>query len=184
MRYSNRLLRGLVFIASILLFVGCDPGEREAVFTRVTSIDPPKGAEYPVQTLPGGGYEGDRPSLIRVEFSKALRGDTVNSDSIEVTMRAVSRHVERGTMYGEPRTIEGNVSYDPTTQSATFQPVDGEFAHVVNSAGFINSEFTIQIRGAGPTPIIDEDGLILDGDGDGREGCDFESSFVIQLGPY
>jgi hypothetical protein len=55
---------------------------------------------------------------------------------------------------------------------------------VVESAGIINAEFTIHFHGEGDIRIIDEDGLALDGDGDGGEGGDFRSAFVIELGPY
>ena len=151
---------------------------------RVQSIDPPDGTVFPVQTISGGGYEGERPLEIRVRFSKGLRSTTVTNDSFAVTMRPMSRHVETGVTYGDPRTIAGEVTYDADSHTATFVPEIGEFAHVVNSAGIIIGEFTIPLSTTGAVRIIDEDGMVLDGDRFVGPGGDFYSNFVVELGPY
>jgi hypothetical protein len=166
---------GLTTLALALLLGGCDGQTPPAT---VADIDPNSEARYNVNTIPDGGYEGDYPSSIEVTFSKSLTASSVNTESFAVTME-----VQSGPgVYRRP--IEGEVAYNGETSSATFTPSAGHFAEVVNSAGIIQGNFTVRLLGTGSNVIVDEDDLALDGDNDGTPGGDFQSTFVVALGPY
>jgi hypothetical protein len=96
------------------------------------------------------------PTQIVVTFSKQLLGSTVNSQSFKLV---------------GPVT-DGSVSYDPGTMTATLS----------RAGGFSNGTYVVTLVGTGASPILDIDGLALDGNGDGLPGGDFTSTFKVFIG--
>jgi uncharacterized repeat protein (TIGR01451 family) len=96
------------------------------------------------------------PNQIVATFTKQLQGSTVNPQTFKVT---------------GPATV-GTVAYDSGSSSATF---------TFNSPGS-NGDYVVTLVGTGANPILDVDGLALDGNGDGLPGGDFTSKFSVQIG--
>jgi hypothetical protein len=97
------------------------------------------------------------PSKIVVTFTKQLAGSTVNAQTLTVV----------GPISGG----NGTVTYDPATMTATFTP----------NGFFDDGHYVVTLVGTGGSPILDVDGLALDGNGDGKPGGDFGSVFDISI---
>ena len=125
--------------------------------------DPPGASRFFLTD--GGG--GNAPSRIMVTFDKNLRADTVNERTIQVMMfpdNALPNAL-----------VAGTVTYDDTTKSAQFKPSQPFLAGVTTN-GF---RYELTVHGTGQNPILDADGLALDGNGDGIPGGNKVSQFNI-----
>ncbi len=169
---SSRKIRiGFVVVLAVMFLTGCEfIGHLFASPAVVESIDPPNGETYVVYTPD----EHAGPSSIQIVFNKELKAETVNIETIGLTMRVNGSEVP----------ISGQVTYDSEGHSAKFVADGGRFPLIAESAGLVKGEFTIWVRGTGENKIVDKDGLALDGDKDDGPGGDFYSTFVIELGPY
>ena len=103
----------------------------------------------------GAALEVTAPSKIVVTFSKQLLGSTVNAQSFKLAGPVTN----------------GTVTYDPGTMTATFD----------HGGGLGNGSYVVTLVGTGVSPILDIDGLALDGNGDGLPGGDFTSQFSVGI---
>jgi hypothetical protein len=147
---------------------GIEGGPFESWFTvappppaRVVRVEPSDGAEFDA----GEGNLPRPPAFIRITFDKNLRGDTVNGSTV-----LVARSVNGGPAVSWP----GTVTYEDATRSARFVPQQPFRADPP-----VLRIYTLTLRGAGGAPILDVDGLPLDGDGDGSPGGNFTSTFTV-----
>jgi hypothetical protein len=138
----------------------CKPAAREPA--RLISVVPPDGVQF--NLIEGRPTPPDYPTSILVGFSKSLRANTVNANSIQVTLAEGGR---------APQPVAGQVTYDESQKAARFTPDQG-FRGSVNG-----NVYRIVVRGDGQNPVTDVDGLALDGNGDGSPGGNFESRFTI-----
>jgi len=93
---------------------------------------------------------------------KLLVPSTANTNTILVLL----------TQPGVPsKAVQGLVTYDDGTQSATFAPAQ-PFT--------IPGTYQVTVVGSGPSFITDSDNLALDGNADGTAGGNFLSQFTVQ----
>ncbi len=121
---------------------------------RVTSINPADGTVF---------TNGSQvPGAILITFNKHLVSATANTNTILVLL----------TQPGVPsKAVQGLVTYDDGTQSATFAPAQ-PFT--------IPGTYQVTVVGSGPSFITDSDNLALDGNADGTAGGNFLSQFTVQ----
>lgn len=155
-----RLLQLLLFGLTLNALSGCTLKKELA---RVTSIDP---ADRKVFRVIEGGLGDKPPSRIVITFDRSLDANTANNQAVQVIMFPDN---------GQPNApVAGTVTYDEASNSVEFAP-NQPFQWGVIS-GF---RYQITVRGDGPDPVLDVDGLALDGDGDGKSGGNFVADFTI-----
>jgi hypothetical protein len=101
-------------------------------------------------------------------FSKRLQPSSVNANSFRIL----------NTDTNTP--VTGTFTYDDPSMTVSFTPTVGSFGTQPGGDG--NYQVTICGTGgnpAGATPILDIDGLALDGDGDGKPGGNFTMTFTV-----
>lgn len=91
-------------------------------------------------------------------FTKSLQATTVTASTFQIV------DATTGNSAG------GSVSYDDASRSATYS-VPGD--------GFAAGNYDVTLVGTGAAPILDVDGLALDGDSNGRPGGDYTNKFSI-----
>ena len=160
---DNFTFRRQVFSTAVLqeqlIKCCCEPPPLKPA--RVTSIDPTDGAEFILTPSGGGG-----PSRVLITFDKKLSAITVNQQTIQVMMFPDT---------GEPNApVAGDVAYSETTSSAEFRP--NQPFRGGSGQGF---RYEVTARGDAPEPILDTDGLALDGDNNGSPGGNFKSTFKV-----
>ena len=92
-----------------------------------------------------------------VTFSKSLDPSTVNADTFQVLDSAGTK-------------ISGKVNYDDASKSAKFAPSTADHR-------FPPGRCKALLLGTGPSPILDVDGLALDGKATGTPGSDYTKVF-------
>jgi hypothetical protein len=122
---------------------------------RVTSINPANGVIFTnASTVP--------PAVI-VTFSKNLQPATVNTNTIQVL---------RITPGAPSVVLQGAVTYDDGQRTARFTPAQ---------AFTVPAIYQVTVVGSGPSAIVDNDNLALDGNDDGQPGGNFLSQFTVQV---
>jgi hypothetical protein len=135
------------------------------VVAQVVQTNPAKNAAGPtVVTIPPGL------NSVVATFNKPMQQNSVNTNSFQIM------NLDTNTL------VPGSVNYDDPSTSAIFTPTAGSFGVQPNGNG--NYRVTLFGTGgnpAGATPILDSDGLALDGDGDGKPGGNFTLNFTMEI---
>ncbi|MCG6495452.1 kelch repeat-containing protein [Kitasatospora sp. A2-31] len=129
----------------------------EPVPVRVASIRPPDGAELELF-----------PAVIRVDFTKLVRLDTLNRQTVEVTETNPDDPLGLGDVEGS--LVPFGEARPGLVKGFTFAPADRDS---LRSPGL----FTLSLRHDQGSVIIDEDGLVLVGD---NEAIPFDSEFTVR----
>ncbi|MBI3448564.1 MAG: Ig-like domain-containing protein [Acidobacteria bacterium] len=111
-----------------------------------------------VSTTPANGSSTAGVSQIDVLFDQAMDGTTITGTTFTV---ADTNGVA----------VAGTVSYDPTTRIATFTPTTSPFP----AAG---SPYSMHLEGTTGARVRDQAGHVLDGNGNGTAGGDFDATFT------
>lgn len=129
-----------------------DPNPSNNTFLVSASIPTP--AE--VTGFTGGGA---RPvNEVSVSFGKSIQPGSLNSNTVQIA------NVETGAVVG------GSITYDDSSTSTTFS---------VPGNGFPAGGYQLTLIGTGSSPIVDVDGLPLDGDGDRKPGGNYTHQFGV-----
>ena len=94
-------------------------------------------------------------SHVRVTFNKSLDPSTVNGNTFQVLVESAETK------------FPGSVTYDDPSKTATFTA----------NNNFPSGDYKALLLGTGPSPILDVDGLALDGQGTGTPGSDYTKFF-------
>lgn len=151
--FIRRQLFSTAMIQDQVIRCCCSGQDRKPA--RVTSINPAAGTVFTnASTVP--------PSVL-VTFSKSLQAPTVNTNTIQV-LRIVSG--------ANSVLLQGTVTYDDGNHSAQFTPAQ---------AFTVPGVYQVTVVGSGPSAIIDNDNLALDGNDDGQPGGNFQSQFIVRI---
>jgi hypothetical protein len=163
--FVRRQLYSTAVLQEELIKCCCDKKEPRPV--RVISIDPEKGKRF---TLTAGtaGIVG-MPTHIDIRFDKNLRSETVNTDTVRVT-------VHKPDSSTEP--VSGSVVYHDEGKFALFKP-DKPFGVGEGMGEGDEFRYEVLVQGEDPNPIRDVDDLALDGKGDSTSGTNFTSHFFL-----
>jgi len=158
---DNITVRRQIYSTAILqeqLIACCCP-----IPAKVIRVEPPDSAVFDT----GEGNLPRPPSVIEIFFDKSLQGATVNENTIQVV-----RSEDSGGGPGPAVPWPGTVAYDDATRSARFTP-----EQPFGTDPPILRLYTLTVFG---DQILDvEDGLALDGNGDGSPGGNFTSTFTV-----
>jgi hypothetical protein len=154
---DNATVRRKIFSTAVIqqqVQLCCCAGSDRAP-ARVTSINPANGTVFTNNTqIPGS---------ILITFNKHLVAASVNTNTVLVLL----------TQPNLPsKAVQGTVTYDDGTQTATFNP-----AQPFTIPGI----YQVTVVGSGPSFITDSDNLALDGNADGTPGGNFLSQFTVQV---
>jgi hypothetical protein len=154
---DNATVRRKIFSTAVIqqqVQLCCCAGSDRAP-VRVTSINPATGTVFTNnQQIPGS---------ILITFNKHLVSASVSQNTILVLLT-------QPNLPSKP--VQGTVTYDDGTLSATFTPAQ-PFT--------IPGTYQITVVGSGPSFITDSDNLALDGNADGTPGGNFLSQFTVQV---
>ncbi len=150
--FVRRQLFSTAMIQDQVIRCCCSAQDRRPA--RVTSINPAPGSVFTnATTVP--------PSVI-ITFSKSLQPATVNTNTIQV-LRIIAG--------AQSVLLQGTVTYDDGNHSAQFVPAQ---------AFTVPAVYQVTVVGSGPSAIMDNDNLALDGNDDGQPGGNFQSQFTVQ----
>ena len=97
-------------------------------------------------------------SRITVTFNKRLKAETVNTSTFLVSFQdSAGAH-----------DVQGAVHYDDCSKLVTFIPAQGPLPPAI---------YNVTLVGTGSSPMLDIDGLAIDGDGDGTAGGNYTNQF-------
>jgi hypothetical protein len=113
---------------------------------------------FPAQVTQFTGGGAMPVDSVVITFSKKLQSSSVNAGTFLIW------NADSGA------TISGSVSYDDPSASASFSMAGN---------GFPAGDYNVTLLGTGPSPILDLDGLALDGDADGKPGGDYHHQFGV-----
>ena len=156
-----RKMRNLLLLV-VLTCVGIIGGCRPSTFFVMTP--------QPMQTGSQDFECEDGPAclgkiIITIEFTKDL-----DKTSILAGFNVTVILDEEGT----PLTFTFALDGAPDELVLTLDQTRTEFCTIVGGC-----HFTLRLLGSGTSPIRDTDGIALDGDVDGEEGGDYETTFLI-----
>jgi hypothetical protein len=164
-KIDNITFRRQIYSTALLQeqLIACCCRERpQQVPAKVIRVAPHDGEEFDT----GEGNLPRPPAFIEIFFDKSLQGATVDGNTVRV-----GRSVNGGPVEPWP---PDTVAYDEATRSARFTPQQpfGTDPPAMRS-------YTLTLFGDGTDPILDVDGLLLDGNGDGSPGGNFTSTFTV-----
>ncbi len=124
-----------------------------------------------VSTTPAdGAVVPDLPAEIRVTFDRVMDASLVNDLTVELVASG-----------GDGTFGDGN-EVAVTALSVAPLPANGAVAvFVPDTVAADDDDYRLRVVGTGPSPLADNDGVVLDGDDNGQPGGDFTAVFTVAL---